>query len=56
MLKSMVRWMQRSSLLGIVIVGALCFALGASSAPPTAADAPAQFAGAAESVLLTVSE
>ena len=38
------------------VVGALCFALGASSAPPTVAGAPAQFAGAVERVSLTVSE
>ena len=48
--------MQLSSLLGIVLVGALCFGLGASSGPPTPAGAPAQSARAAERVLLNVSE
>ena len=38
------------------VVGALCFALGASLAPPTVTVAPAQFAGAAERVSLTVSK
>ena len=55
LLESVVRWMQLSLLSSIVLVGALCFALGASLAPPTVADAPAQFAGAEERVLLTVS-
>ena len=48
--------MQLSSVLGIVPVNALCFALGASLGPLTAAGAPAQSAGAAEQVLLTASE
>ena len=51
LLKSVARWMQLSLLLGIVLIGALCFALGASLAPP-----PVQFSGAAESMLITVSE
>ena len=42
--------------MAIALVGALCFALGASSAPPTVAGAPAQFARAVERVSLTVSE
>ena len=56
LLESLVRWMQLSLLLGIVLVGTLCFALGASLAPPTVAGEPAQFAGAAERVLLTISK
>ena len=56
LLESVSRWMQFSSLLGIVLVGTLCFALGASSGPPTVASAPAQFAGAADRVSLTVSK
>ena len=48
--------MQVSSLLAIVVVGALCFALGASLAPLTVAVAQAQFVGAAERVSLTVLE
>ena len=46
--------MQLSLLSGIVLVGDLYFALGASSATPMLADAPAQFTGEAESVSLTV--
>ena len=42
--------MQLYSLLGILLVSALCFALGASFGPPTATSAPAQSAGAAERV------
>ena len=56
LLETVSRWMQLPSLLGIVIVGALCFVLGASLTPPTVAGAPAQFAGAAEQVLLTFSK
>ena len=37
-------------------VGALCFVLGASSAPLTVAGAPAQFDGTAERVSLTISK
>ena len=44
------------SLLGIIIVDALCLALGVFLALPTAADAPAQFARAVESGSLAVSE
>ena len=56
LLKSMARWMQLSSMLGIVLVGALHFTLGASSAPLMVTGAPAQFAGAAERVSRTVSK
>ena len=48
--------MQVSSLLAITLIGALCFALGASLAPPTVVGALLQFAGAAERVLLTILE
>jgi hypothetical protein len=48
--------MQLSSLLGVVLVGALYFALDAFSGPSTALGAPAQSAGVVERVLLTVSE
>ena len=41
LLKSVARWMQLSLLSGIVVVCALCFALGASSGPPMAAVTPA---------------
>ena len=56
LLENVVRMIQLSLLLGIVLDGALCFPRGASLAPLTAADAPAQFDGAAESVSFTVSE
>ena len=56
LLESVVRWMQLSSLLGIILVGALCFALGASLGPPIAAGASSQFVGSAEQMSLTVSE
>ena len=56
LLKSLARRMQISSLLGIVLIGALCFELGASSRPPTAAGVLVQCARAAERLLLTVSE
>ena len=48
--------MQLSSLLGIVLVSAMCFALGASLGPPTTAGTLVQSAKAAGEVLLTVSE
>ena len=54
--ESVARWMQLSLVSGSVLVGTLCFALGASLVPLTMAGAPAQFARAAERVLLTVSE
>ena len=53
---SVARLMQVSLLSAITLAGALCFALGASSAPPTVAGAPAQFAGAVERVSLIVLE
>ena len=56
LLKSVARWMQLSLLSAIVLVGTLCFVLGASSWPSTAAEATAQSVGAAERVLLTVLE
>ena len=39
--ESVARLMQVSSLSAIALVGALCFALGASSAPPMVAGVPA---------------
>ena len=56
LLESILRWMQLSSLLGVALVGALCFVLGASLGPLTATGAQAQSAGAAERVLVIVSE
>ena len=56
LLESVARWMQLSSLFGIVLVDSPCFALGASSGPPTAESALAQSAGAAEQMSLTVLE
>ena len=56
LLESMAMWMQLSLLLGIVLAGALCFALDASSELPTVVGAPAQSARASEWVLLTILE
>ena len=46
--------MQLSLLVGIVLIGALCFVLGASSGLLKVAGAPAQSVAAAEQVLLPV--
>ena len=54
--ESVVSRMQLSLLLGTVLVGALCFALGASLALPTVAGVLLQFAGAAERVSFTILE
>ena len=56
LLESVTRWMQLSLMLGIVLIGALCFALGASLRPPTVAGAPAQSVRATKLALLTVFE
>ena len=55
LLNCMAKWMQISSLPGIMLIRTLCFALGASLAPLTAAGVLVQFARAVEWVLLIVS-
>ena len=56
LLESATRWMQHSSLSGIVFVRALCFGLGLSSVPQTVEGTTAQFAGATERLSPTVLE